>query len=77
MTPEAKLRQAMLAAAQQPLLTVSDLARHYDVTERTIWRWLRAGRLPAPVRLKSGPRWSPFDIVRFDLTSDKSDKSDR
>jgi predicted DNA-binding transcriptional regulator AlpA len=39
---------------------VSDkaLAERYEVARQTIWRWVREGRLPAPVKLADGStRW--------------------
>jgi len=48
------------------LLDRSDLAKLFKVTEQTIQRWEKAGRLPAPVRLGRKPLW-PADVVRGHL----------
>lgn len=40
-------------------ITARTLARRWGVTEPTIWRWARAGKIPAPTNV--GPqvtRWS-------------------
>lgn len=33
--------------SQSPVLTVAEAARYLKVSEPTIWRWVRAGRLPS------------------------------
>jgi excisionase family DNA binding protein len=47
------------------LLTVEDLAKLYKVSKRTVWRWSKAGRIPAPVRCsKISVRWRASDIQK-------------
>ena len=44
---------------------VSDLflAERYSVHRVTIWRWVREGRFPAPVKLTPGcSRWRMADV---------------
>jgi predicted DNA-binding transcriptional regulator AlpA len=53
--------------ADQPWLTVKDIAKRYQVTEVCIWLWVKSGRLPPPHRL--GPqtrRWPPKIIEAFE-----------
>lgn len=33
--------------SESPVLTVAEAARYLKVSEPTIWRWVRAGRLPS------------------------------
>ena len=49
-----------------PLLTKSDLARRFDITIRTLERWLQNGKLPQPVRLDGAPRWRPEAVEQFE-----------
>jgi len=46
-----------------PLLTSNDLQRLLRVGDRTLRRWVDAGRLPAPVRLGRARRWQA-DVIR-------------
>jgi len=51
----------------QHFLTYADLAQRYDKSRVTIWRWVRAGLLPAPVQL--GPNSVGFpvpDVLEFE-----------
>lgn len=44
-----------------------ELASRYGVHRITIWRWAKAGRLPAPVRLGPGcTRWRLADIEQWE-----------
>lgn len=48
---------------------VSDqqLAARYSVHRATIWRWVQAGRLPAPIELSPGcTRWQLSAIEQLD-----------
>ena len=43
------------------------LARHYGVTRKTIWDWVREGRLPKPKNLAPrSTRWSSAEIAQHD-----------
>ena len=43
------------------------LARHYGVTRKTIWDWVREGRLPKPKKLTPRrTRWSNAEIAQHD-----------
>lgn len=45
------------------MLSASDLAGLLGVSLNTVWRWAKAGRLPAPVRI--GPnvtRWKAGEV---------------
>lgn len=42
----------------------TQLAARYDVSRATIWRWVREGRLPAPVKLTPGcSRWRLSAVI--------------
>lgn len=47
------------------LLTARQLAERLGISLRTVWRWTRAGELPAPVRRGRVVRWKAADIDRF------------
>ena len=38
-----------------------DLAEYFGISRPTVWRWVKAGRLPKPVRFSPG-------CTRFDTT---------
>ena len=47
--------------------TDKQLARHYGVTRKTIWDWVREGRLPKPKKLTPRrTRWSNAEIAQHD-----------
>lgn len=41
-----------------------ELARRWRVNRSTIWRWVRAGDLPAPVRINKQVVAWPMQVVR-------------
>lgn len=48
-------------------LTDTQLAARFSNSRNTIWRWVREGRLPAPVKLALGTtRWRLVDIEKFE-----------
>lgn len=48
------------------LLSTKDLCDIYQVNRSTIHRWVRAKKLPKPVRLGSrSPRWSKDQLTEF------------
>lgn len=44
------------------LLTKKDLAATFQVSTRQIELWTNAGRIPAPLRIGSHPRWPAATI---------------
>jgi predicted DNA-binding transcriptional regulator AlpA len=47
------------------LLTVQQVARHYGVKSRTVWRWEALGRIPRGLRFTRGTvRWRQDEIER-------------
>jgi predicted DNA-binding transcriptional regulator AlpA len=56
----------MAPSTSKDLLRIGDVARRFSVSERTIWRWVVAGKLPAPLRLSTTClRWRARDIDRY------------
>jgi predicted DNA-binding transcriptional regulator AlpA len=47
------------------LLTVQQVAKHFGVAERTVWRWEALGTLPRGLRLtRNTVRWREEEIER-------------
>lgn len=42
------------------------LAQRYDVSRATIWRWVREGNLPKPVKINGSTRWSSDDLEKWE-----------
>ncbi len=47
-------------------LTVKQLANRYGAHEATIWRWVREGRYPSPIKLGNLTRWSVSDVESWE-----------
>jgi len=44
------------------------VAERYGVSRATVWNWVRAGKLPKPVKLSAKcTRWSVDQLDRHDL----------
>lgn len=43
-------------------MTAKDVAAYLTVGESSVWRWLKAGNLPQPVRICGATRWRRADI---------------
>lgn len=43
-------------------LTVKDVAAHLTIGVATVWRQVKAGNLPAPVRIGGATRWRRAEI---------------
>ena len=46
------------------VLSVDDVAEHFDVSTRTIWRWVADNEFPAPLRI--GRRMRYWDAEQID-----------
>jgi len=40
------------------------VAERYDIDESTVWRWIKKGLLPQPIKL--GPHTTGFDVSELD-----------
>ena len=50
---------------------VNKVARRYDVSVPTVWRWAREGRIPMPVHLSPGTtRWDDEQLDACDAARD-------
>lgn len=48
-------------------LTDKQIASRFGVVQHTIWRWVREGHFPPPVRLGPGcTRWTTEDVEAFE-----------
>jgi predicted DNA-binding transcriptional regulator AlpA len=47
---------------ESPLLTITDVARQFGVSDRQIRRLVRAKLFPAPVMIMGSPRWHQQDV---------------
>jgi len=47
------------------LLTTSQVAKLINAGERTVWRWSRSGRMPAPVRIGGAVRFRRQEILEW------------
>jgi prophage regulatory protein len=52
----------MGADAAPMLISAEDVARMMDISERTLWRLLSAGKVPPPVRIGRSTRWRLAEI---------------
>lgn len=72
--PAGSPRQAIVDHAQKsvpadaPLyLCVEKVARRYDASVASIWRWVKAGRFPAPRKIAGTmTRWAVADLDAYD-----------
>ena len=42
------------------------LAARYEVSRSTIWRWVREGRLPKPLKINGSTRWSSEQLSKWE-----------
>jgi len=45
------------------VLSVDDVAEHFDVTSRTIWNWVAAHEFPAPLRVGRRMRYWSAEVI--------------
>ncbi len=53
------------ATAGPLLITAEEVARMMNVSTRTLWRLLSAGRFPQPVRFGGNTRWRVAEVLRW------------
>lgn len=50
------------------VLYASEICKNYGISRPTLWRLIKSGQLPAPVRLVNGPgtlaQWNAADVAR-------------
>lgn len=47
------------------LLTAEDVGHLLQVSERSVWRWLSAGKIPEPVKIGGSTRWRRGDVQEW------------
>ena len=47
------------------LITAEEVARMMNISRRTLWRLLSAGRFPQPVRFGGNTRWRVAEVLRW------------
>lgn len=50
-------------------LTTQQVADRYGISRTTVWRWIKAGRLPEPVQI--GPGIKRFSIAALQRKDDE------
>ena len=55
-------QQAMSIDTAPVLISAEELAKLMQVSERTLWRLLSAGKVPQPVRIGRNTRWRYAEI---------------
>ena len=44
-------------------LTTADLQARFAISEVTVWRWTRVGKLPRPLYVNGRKRWAAEEII--------------
>ena len=47
------------------LINAEEVARMMDVSERTLWRLVSAGKVPTPVRIGRSTRWRLAEVRQW------------
>jgi len=50
----------------------TELAERYSISRSTVWRWVKRGTLPEPVRIDGCTRWVIAEIEAFDAARDRT-----
>jgi len=64
--PPGTIRWREPETLETDLLTQDDLCRRYHLTQPTLWRRRKAGRLPAPVLVGTAVRWKPSALEQWE-----------
>lgn len=65
--PRCAMSTTTTTTAHARYLTDNELADKYNVSRVTIWRWTRAGNLPAPIKLAENcTRWRESDVLAWE-----------
>jgi predicted DNA-binding transcriptional regulator AlpA len=55
---------------QVAYLSVKSLANRYELSVPTIWRFLRDGLIPKPLKIGGSTRWLLDDLIKFEATQE-------
>lgn len=59
---------------QKNFLRDTEIARRYSISRPTVWRWIKEGKFPKPIRLGSGSsRWKLDDLESWEQTQAQKD----
>jgi predicted DNA-binding transcriptional regulator AlpA len=47
------------------------LAERYDIHRLTIWRWVRSGKFPPPIKIVGSTRWLSDDVLAWEKSTTK------
>jgi predicted DNA-binding transcriptional regulator AlpA len=61
-----KIRWQEPEVPESETVTQEELCRRYDITRLTLWRWRRAGRLPASVLIGAKVRWKQSTLEQWE-----------
>ncbi len=51
------------------------LAERYEITRATVWRWVREGKFPAPVKIGANcTRWRLSDVEKWETQQEGAAK---
>lgn len=66
MAPPPPSRQQAMHNGGDRLLRLNEVCELLGTSRSTVWRWVKEGRLPRPMRLSSGStRWSSSELARW------------
>ncbi len=71
-SPDFKLHKEVKREEDDRLLTVKDLAKYCQVTETTIWNWIRKGIFPL-LRINSRVRIRKSEFLKFERRRKKGE----
>lgn len=54
-----------MAAIQPALLRAKGVAEYLSISRQTVWNWVKAGRLPEPIKVEGATVWRRADIDKF------------
>jgi hypothetical protein len=55
----------------EKLLPTRAVMRRYDIVDRTVARWIEAGILPEPIRIRGRKYWPESALVKLERSSVK------
>ncbi len=55
---------------REPLWNVTTLARQLNVSQATIYSWVKRGEGPQHIRVGGGLRWRPTDVEKWMKTQE-------
>lgn len=50
----------------EPLLTVKDVIARFKITRQTLYKWVKSGYFPKPIKFGTFIRWKPETVRAFE-----------